>query len=256
MGECSGLMPFRGIFGFLAHPELYKMIVVPLLVTMCFAIVTLVALFTFGFNAQVSLLNHWVGRWGLPKSVEDALVVVMIFVNTGLLTFAFFQALFGHVQKAITLHILQERGVAGSLKNKYGIDLDPDQIECPCGAVARNVIFVCVRLTLMLLLLPLDTWPVFGAILWFAINGWIYTWDLLADFIPALGNDTVQQQLKYAGENAIVYAKFGGIALLLEFVPVAGPLFKFSNAVGAALVFEGLLHDWSGPAADCDYVRA
>merc|ERR1712203_1270241 len=137
---------------------------------------------------------------------------------------------------------LKDRGIC----KEHGIDVEEDKCECPCGDIARGIIFATIRIIVLLATLPLHSFPVCGQILYFGINGWLNTWDLLSDFIPHIGHDSVGSQAWFALQNFMLFAKLGAVAVLLEVLPV-GPLFKFPNALGTALLFEQFAKHYKAP---------
>jgi len=65
----------------------------------------------------------------------------------------------------------------------------------------------------------------------------------MEEFIPAIGDTTVRKQAGHAYAHCLAYAKFGGVGLLLEAIPWLGPIFKLSNAYGAAFLFESFVNN-------------
>lgn len=226
-------MPFQGALGLLGHEELLKLSARPVALSFVFSILITLGLFGFTFQAQVVAMQDMTGLGG---TLMDVLVVIMICAEVMLLSYAFFQWFFQEACEQITFTVLKERGVVEKLHQKYGIELEVGK-----HLILNKVIKLMVRLSVMILLLPLNAWPVFGNFIYYSVNGVLLTGELLAAFLPGIGCNTTKLQVEFACSNLVAYAKFGGVGLLLECIPWVGMAFKLGNAYGAALMFEGLV---------------
>mmetsp|Transcript_129253 Transcript_129253/g.359947 ORF Transcript_129253/g.359947 Transcript_129253/m.359947 type:complete len:255 (-) Transcript_129253:93-857(-) len=244
---CCGLyclLPVRGVLGFLSTPELYRDALLPFSLLALMAVAVLGMLFAFTFEPQV----HLVERLGSPAWFSDVLVVILIFVEVMVGTFLAGKVVCDKVVEKIQHHVLEERGVMDRLKTELGIDHISD-VDCCLGHVAQNILFAFVRLMVMLVTLPVNSCPVLGTVLWLLVNGWLYAWELTGDLLPAFGYTNACGQGSYAMEHRITFGTFGAVALALTLVPLVGPLFLFTNAYGAVLLFEALLEQHGASAS-------
>merc|ERR1719291_522885 len=96
--------------------------------------------------------------------------------------------------------------------------------------------------------------------MWFLINGWLYAFDIMNDFLPSLGFYSGCEQFAYARRHFFRFAFFGVPSLLLCLITYVSPFFFFTNAYSSALLFEDLIYieehrrdstenrDWEGYA--------
>ncbi|CAE8634352.1 unnamed protein product [Polarella glacialis] len=113
--------------------------------------------------------------------------------------------------------------------------------------------FLLIRLPLMILTLPVHAIPVLGTIAWLLANGWLYAWELEAEFmVMSEKRHRCGQQWQYVQQRFRAFAGFGSVAMALELIPFLGPwLFFASNACGAALLAEQIFresHTFDGTA--------
>jgi hypothetical protein len=230
-------MPVHGFFGFLSTPHLYPDAIIPYLLLLVLALVILVLLFTFTFTPQL----HYIEQHGLKVPGLDAVVVVLlIFMEVTFPTILIGKALFDKVVHKIMDHVMEDRGLNKRLKDEFGIDELPEEDLC-CGKLCQSIVFSLLRIAVMLLTLPINDLPILGTVLWLLINGWVYSWDLLSDYLPLFGRTTARAQGGYGYQHRLTFASFGATALALTLIPIIGPLFFITNAYGAALFFESLV---------------
>jgi len=237
---CCGLnciLPIIGTLKFISQPRLIKYAVIPYAVLVVLSVVLTFLLFYFLYGPVVAMMP------AIPWKIADELMAVFVILAL-VLMLLFFAAhlLFDKALEKITNEALQEEGVLQLLSSKYGVDELPNlkygEVSKACVKLSMNI----VKLILMLVSLPLNGFPVFGTILWLCVNGWLYAWDLTVDLLPIFGADSVSSQMKFCWENKYAYITFGAVALALTLIPIAGPLFFFINAYGAALLFQERLN--------------
>lgn len=230
-------MPVTGFLGFLSEPRLYPDAIVPYLILLFLAVVMLVLLFTFSFMPQL----HYLEKHAFSVPGLDAVVVVLlIFVEVTFPTVLIGKALFDKVVQKIMEDVMEHRGLKARLKEEFDIDEFADEDLCG-GKLLQKIMFTLLRLTVMLMTLPINDLPVLGTIFWLLVNGWLYGWDLLADFLPIFGHTTACGQSKYCYQHRLSFASFGATALALTLIPIIGPLFFITNAYGAAVFFESMV---------------
>jgi len=230
-------LPMRGLFGFLSEPHLYPDAIVPYLILLLLAVALLVLLFIFAFTLQLDFLDkHGVNVPGL----NAVLVVILIFMETTFPTMIIGKCLFDVVIHKVMNHVMEDRGLKARLKDEFGIEDFADENSFD-GKLCQSIMFSLLRLAVMLLTLPINDLPVLGTVLWLMVNGWLYTWDLLSDYLSVFGHVTACAQGGYCFQHRIRMFSFGATALALTLIPFVGPLFYITNAFGAALFFETLV---------------
>mmetsp|Transcript_76183 Transcript_76183/g.215562 ORF Transcript_76183/g.215562 Transcript_76183/m.215562 type:complete len:253 (+) Transcript_76183:100-858(+) len=244
------LLPVRGFFGFVDTPELHPDVLVPFVTLLIVSVVAVVVLFWFAFRPQMLLLEHR----GLPACIDYLLVTILIFFEVLVPAFLLSNVVFSKVVTKITGDVLEKRGVTAELKTRLGVDGIPDA-DFICGSFMQNILSTLVRLLVLVITLPLNDFPVLGTCLWLFINGWLYSWELMADVLPAFGLKDACAQGWFAIQYKAVFGTFGVVALALTLIPVAGPIFFFTNAFAAALLFEELLRAGAGDHASESYAR-
>jgi len=230
-------LPVRGFFGFLSEPHLYPDAIVPYLILLFLAVVMLVLLFMFAFTPQLDFLD----KHGLHvPGLNIVVVVLLIFMEVTLPTIVIGKALFDTVVHSIMNHVMEDRGLKARLKNEFGID-DVAEEDLVDGKICQGIMFTLLRLAVMLLTLPINDLPILGTVLWLLVNGWLYAWDLLSDYLSIFGHTTACKQAGYSYQHRITFASFGATALALTLIPFVGPFFFITNAYGGALFFESLV---------------
>lgn len=250
---CHCLKPLQGALGLITHPTLLCEVVVPCLLVLVVAICSLVFLFRYSFEKQGQVLEGF----GCPAWLVGFPTTMLIFLEVSAPTLLLGMICFHPLLYRITYDVLVQHGVTQRLKSAFDLAEIPEVIGGEgFFMVTTKLVFVMLQLALMVVTLPLNAFPVFGVVLWFAINGWFYTWHLLGYLLPVFGCPDVCSQCVYAWENKLELISFGVVALALTFIPWIGPFFLFSNAFGAALLFESLVDEQGSRIMRENYVPA
>lgn len=228
----------RGFFIFLRRPYLWKMMAIPILVSLITTITSLAVLFGWALKPQQQWLLN---RWGWPGWLSWTSAVLIVLAETSLTNLIILCILFGHFQSRMFRAILEERGILSKLRAGRGAHELPEA-TC-CRDLTHAVFFLMLRVPLMLFALVLNAIPVFGQIAWCSVNGWLYTWELEAEFMVMFEDrHTLVEQWRFVRKHFATFATFGACAMALELIPFAGPwIFFASNACGAALLAERIL---------------
>lgn len=91
-----------------------------------------------------------------------------------------------------------------------------------------------LRLGLLVITLPLNMIPVLGNITYAWLNGTLMAWEAHLYYFEMKAFD-FEQQKEIVAARKLQYSAFGMGAMLLEMIPIAGAIFMFTNAAGAAL---------------------
>jgi len=224
----------RGLLVFLASPGLWPKVVCPILISLVSTLLSLSFLLGFAYRPQAEAL---IGC-GMPSWVAWPTALLMVLLEVGLVNLIVLLVLFGQVQSQIFLRVLEKRGVLAKLHARRGANELPEQ-SCHRDA-CHSIAFLFVRLPLLLLTLPLNGIPVLGQVAWVGLNGWLYAWELEANFLVMFQEHYYcGEQLEFVRERFGAFASFGAAAMGLELIPFLGPwVFFASNACGAALLAE------------------
>lgn len=230
---CAAYYTVHGMCSFLKRPHLWVKIICPILVTLLSTIVSLLALFEWTFKPQVELLM----KWNLEEWVSSICATLCVLIEVGLINLIILLVLFGSVQSDIFRSILAEKGIMQDIARMHGGEL-PEQ-NCIKG-VCHSLGFLVLRLPLLILTLPLHMLPVVGSIAWVLINGWLYAWEMEAEFMVMLDKRlTCARQWHFVKLHFCAFFSFGAAAMGLELIPFLGPwIFFASNACGGALLAE------------------
>ncbi|CAE7235064.1 unnamed protein product [Symbiodinium pilosum] len=232
----SAALPLAGIGVFLARPTLWKEVVCPLVVSVISTLVSLIVLFGAALRPQADALVHA----GWPGWVAWISGVLLVLAEVAVINIILMLVLFGCVQSKIIRAVLQEKGIMDQLRTEFA-QRGKELPEANClRDLGHNLLFLLGRLPLMILTLPLHGVPVLGQVAWVMLNGWIYAWELEAEFLVfARERHRCHEQWRFVSKRFGAFAGFGSTAMALELIPFVGPwIFFASNACGAALLAE------------------
>jgi len=228
----------HGIVHYIFHPNLWIYMLATLGITWLSSILSFSALLRYALVPQARLLMFtfdW-PAWAAWATAIFAIVAEVSVINT--IVFLLF---FSCVQSHIFLAVLEDRGTLDAIRAELGTEELPE-LSC-CKDTRHGILFLLARIPLMILTLPLHAFPVAGQVAWVALNGWLYTWELEAEFLVMMDSlYSCKKQWQYVKQNWRCFGSFGAAAMALELVPILGPaIFFASNACGAAFLAEYLL---------------
>mmetsp|Transcript_7048 Transcript_7048/g.21392 ORF Transcript_7048/g.21392 Transcript_7048/m.21392 type:complete len:258 (+) Transcript_7048:55-828(+) len=226
-----------GIFHFLERPVLWKKVLCPVLVTIVSTLLSLGLLFALAFTPQARLLIdrcHWPGWVAWPTAA------LLVLTEVSLVNLTVFLVLFGCTQSQIFRAVLEERGVLPKIRQERNLEELPEAY-C-CRDFSHSIAFLLARLPLLILTLPLNGLPVLGQVAWCFLNGWLYAWELTAEFMVMYEDrHHCGAQWSFVRQRFTSYLCFGAAAMGLELIPFIGPwVFFATNACGAAYLAEAI----------------
>lgn len=215
----------------------------PVLWSIALGTVVTVLLFVFALKPQANAIKEHIQFANeILSEVGDAVAELIAFglvlLEAMVLVVLFFKVRYEEVSDQIREFALTKIGALEKLR-QHGIDEIPELSGGKKGC--RKVQFTLIRLTLAVLTLPLHAWVGFGSVIWYILNGWLYSWDALNELLTAFNLDNLRKQCPYAGRNFGTLAAFGAVALLLETIPFLGVAFACSNAYGSGFLFLNLM---------------
>mmetsp|Transcript_25719 Transcript_25719/g.55904 ORF Transcript_25719/g.55904 Transcript_25719/m.55904 type:complete len:322 (+) Transcript_25719:369-1334(+) len=229
---CAIYLTVMGMGAFAIRPHLWVKVILPILVTLATTIASLVILFSIALGPQAHLFI----KLSWPDWLAWTVAVLCVLVEVSVVNLIVLLVLFGQVQSDILRSILEEKGVIAALRDEKGEVPEQNCMRDVCHSIG----FLLVRLPLLLLTLPLNAIPVLGQVAWILLNGWLYAWELEAEFMVMLDNRfSCDHQLKFVKNHFGAFFTFGAGAMALELIPFVGPwVFFATNACGAALLAE------------------
>lgn len=233
----AATFPILGIGLFLGGgPKLWKEVVCPIIVSLLSTIISLVVLFSAALEPQASALIN--ARW--PGWIAWISAILLVLAETALVNIILMLVLFGCVQSKLHRAILEEKGIMEQLRTECAQEgRSLPEVNC-ARDLGHNILFLLGRIPLMIITLPLHGIPVLGQVAWVLLNGWIYSWELEAEFMVFARNlHGCKQQWRFIKPRCGAFVGFGAVAMALELIPFVGPwIFFASNACGAAVMSE------------------
>ncbi|KAG6962339.1 hypothetical protein JG688_00008648 [Phytophthora aleatoria] len=221
-------MPFyalKGVKFFIGHPHLWKQAAFPLLLTLAFSIFSVFLLFAWTLRPQ----ENWMAEKGLPSVLSWIFAVIFVIVEIFLVTLLYAFIVLEYFKDKIFAYVLREKGYAALVER----ETQESAVVRVCSAFFRlDAIF---HVILLIVSLPLHLIPVIGSIVYAWLHSTFMAWESHLYYFDLKGLGFKQQQL-WIGQRKFQYTSFGFQMLLLQMIPLVGPLFIFSNTCGAALL--------------------
>ncbi|TMW61255.1 hypothetical protein Poli38472_013718 [Pythium oligandrum] len=210
----------QGIAYFFTHPRLWLTAIYPLLYTLLFAIVSAVVIFAVALRPQARGLADA----GVPNGLAWVLAVFLAIIEIFLATLIYsLIALPGYADRVFDM-VLTDKGHGEVVHNK--------KIRASFGRTCS--IWCRVNMSRQVLTLPLNLIPFVGTITYIWINGLLFGWEAHLYYFELKGY-SYSEQKEVVDSHKRTYSSFGMQTLVSEMIPALGPLFLFTNAVGAAL---------------------
>ncbi|KAI9982122.1 hypothetical protein PInf_008013 [Phytophthora infestans] len=221
-------MPFyalKGVKFFIGHPHLWKQAAFPLLLTLAFSVFSVFLLFAWTLRPQES----WLSDKGLPSVFSWLFAVIFVIVEIFLVTLLYAFIVLEYFKDKIFAFVLREKGYAALVDRES----QESAVVRVCSAFFRlDAIF---HVILLIVSLPLHLIPVIGSIVYAWLHSTFMAWESHLYYFDLKGLGFKQQQ-RWIGQRKFQYTSFGFQMLLLQMIPLVGPLFIFSNTCGAALL--------------------
>ncbi|KAE8994176.1 hypothetical protein PR003_g20822 [Phytophthora rubi] len=228
-------MPFyalKGVAYFLGHPHLWKQAAFPLLLTLAFSIFSVFLLFAWTLRPQES----WMAEKGLPSVLSWIFAVIFVVVEIFLVTLLYAFLVLEYFKDKIFAYVLREKGYAALVDR----DTQESAVVRVCTSFFRlDAIF---HVILLIVSLPLHLIPVIGSIVYAWLHSTFMAWESHLYYFDLKGLGFKQQQ-RWIRQRKFQYSSFGFQMLLLQMIPLVGPLFIFSNTCGAALLAIKMEHE-------------
>ncbi|KAL7684824.1 hypothetical protein Plhal304r1_c034g0107821 [Plasmopara halstedii] len=216
--------PLRGVLFFLQDQHLWRLSILPLLMTVAVAFGIAITLFTFTLHRQEEILYDA----GLSPFFAWLIAVIFVIIEIFILTIVFALVTLEWFKDKIFAHVLIKRGYRELVEN--------EERHSPFVRVLTSCcrVSILLRLGLLVITLPLNTIPVLGNLAYAWLNGVLMAWEAHLYYFEMKAFD-FDQQKEIIAERKLQYSMFGMQAMLLEMIPIAGAIFMFTNAAGAAL---------------------
>ncbi|KAI9919326.1 hypothetical protein PsorP6_017266 [Peronosclerospora sorghi] len=173
--------------------------------------------------------ESWLYEQGLPSMLAWTLAIILVVVEIFLITLLYAFLVLEYFKDKIFASVLREKGYAALL------DQDTQQSAAMrvCSSIVRlDTIF---HVILFIVSLPLHLIPVVGSIVYAWLHSTFVAWEAHLFYFDLKGMG-FQQQQRWVRQHKFQYSSFGFQMLLLQMIPLIGPLFIFTNTCGAALL--------------------
>lgn len=229
-----------GAAHFFERPDLWRKVVLPILTTLISTTLSLSLLLTFALKPQARL---FINRYHVWPWASWLTAVLLVLAEVAIINMIVFLVLFGCVQSQLLRAVLEERGVLPKIRQERNLQELPE--ACCCVDLTHTVAFLLARLPLMIITLPLHGFPIFGQVAWCFLNGWLYAWELTAEFMVMYEDrHGCGRQWAFVRQRLATYLCFGAGAMGLELIPFLGPwIFFATNACGAGYMLEGVFEE-------------
>ncbi|KAL3657550.1 hypothetical protein V7S43_017517 [Phytophthora oleae] len=221
-------MPFyalKGVTYFIGHPHLWKQAAFPLLLTLAFSILSVFLLFAWTLRPQ----ENWMAEKGLPSVLSWIFAVIFVIVEIFLVTLLYAFLVLEYFKDKIFAYVLRDKGYTALVDR----DTQESAVVRVCTSFFRlDAIF---HVILLIISLPLHLIPVIGSIVYAWLHSTFMAWESHLYYFDLKGLGFKQQQ-HWISQRKFQYSSFGFQMLLLQMIPLVGPLFIFSNTCGAALL--------------------
>ncbi|KAG6614103.1 Homogentisate 1 [Phytophthora cinnamomi] len=216
--------PLRGILYFLGDRHLWRLTLCPVLLTVAVAFGVAITLFTLTLHRQERALYDA----GLSSFFAWLIAVIFVIVEVFIVTVVYGLVCLEWFKDKIFAHVLIERGYRELVEN--------EERHSPFLRVLTSCcrVSVMLRLGLLVVTLPLNMIPVLGNVTYAWLNGTLMAWEAHLYYFEMKAFD-FEQQKEVIAARKLQYSSFGMQAMLLEMIPIAGAIFMFTNAAGAAL---------------------
>lgn len=214
----------HGIGYFFTHPKFWAVAICPLLLTIVFAIVSVVVLFATALHPQADALDDA----GVPAVLAWLLAIILVVLEIFVATLIYSLVVLPCYMDKVFELVMIDKGYGDLVVN------EDNHSSCCCSCLLSCRVSVCLRLMLLILTLPLNLIPIIGTFIYLWLNGALLAWEYHLYYFELKGY-RYSDQKAMVDERKAQYSSFGMQALFLEMIPGVGPLFLFTNTVGAAL---------------------
>eukprot|EP01119_Soliformovum_irregulare_P002228 TRINITY_DN12514_c0_g1_i1.p1 TRINITY_DN12514_c0_g1~~TRINITY_DN12514_c0_g1_i1.p1 ORF type:complete len:266 (-),score=28.26 TRINITY_DN12514_c0_g1_i1:37-834(-) len=210
-----------GIYFFITHPKLYRLVVCPLLATLVWTVLSLALLFGLAYVPQAHALINAGLNTSKTTWLAWTISVGLVLVETAASVIIFSAIAFARVQDLLFEETLKIQGV-------------PVMSKETCFELRTNFTNTTLSALLFLVTLPLNILPILGSVGFALINGCLKGWSFHEDYFSMKGL-TWWEQYYHVKDNYEDYLRFGAMGTFLGLIPGLNLLCIFTNYVGAAL---------------------
>ncbi|KAG0217983.1 hypothetical protein BGX31_011714, partial [Mortierella sp. GBA43] len=209
-----------------AHPSLFKNLICPIILTIIWAIATVI----FGFAYLLKLQAHALIAVKCPTAVAWIVCVIFVLLEVAVLSILFYLIIVPIYQDNLFDRVLKLRGLKHVLNQNEGNDL----VKCMRG-VSGGLWILFFQILVLIITLPFNIIPIAGQMAFVTINGWVLTFGVRFHYDAEIRNISVHQSRREAWKRRQEYTQFGAVAVALEMIPIANFFFVWTNIVGCAL---------------------
>lgn len=215
--------PLKGLCYLFVHRDLWRRVLLSVLVSMLMSLSSYILLFLFAFPNQSRFLSVYMSNW-LSWLISFLLTLYEIQICLMLINIAIISCLMTTLFDRIwNKQIMNLNETDESLRTTtYG------------SCVKTFVMLLLIRVLIMILTYPLNLIPIVGTIVFIYLNSYYYGWSLHIRYFDRIGL-TYDQGKHYVQQHRSSYLKFGIISLLFDLIPLLNFISPITNVIGSAL---------------------
>jgi len=219
------VFPLYGLLYFVTRPQLWMVVITPLLCALVTVVVITTLLLIFAFPPQALLLSSLFTPWVAPVAA-----MLLVFAESAVAVQLVISCCLSRAQDAVFDFVYSET----SPNAEINLGVAADGVLPDGRSVQMLICFTLLRTFVMIVCLPLNLIPAVGTVLYLCVTGYFLAWDNHSGYFKTKSLSFSEQQ-QYVAQNWGSYTGFGFVAQLLEFVPGLNVIAYFSNFAGAAL---------------------
>lgn len=256
------LYPLQGIYYFLKSPALWKILIMPILVTLLVGITAFLLIFGLALYPQELLFEDTLG---LPSWLSWILAVLLCLVEVLFVILLTALIFLDGTRRRIYYKVFELEGVTvvkgekGETEGRFGevgVAARMDEINCCCCWIAADVVgtfeecLCCLchpsrlvwwacsslfSLVLFVVTFPLNFIPVIGTLGFCMINGFFMAWRMQRKYLIRKGLNLKEQTHYVFRLRQAEFLAFGTVCMLLDLIPLIDILLVYTNIVASAL---------------------
>eukprot|EP00011_Vannellida_sp_DIVA3-517-6-12_P009240 CAMPEP_0114616126 /NCGR_PEP_ID=MMETSP0168-20121206/6526_1 /TAXON_ID=95228 ORGANISM="Vannella sp., Strain DIVA3 517/6/12" /NCGR_SAMPLE_ID=MMETSP0168 /ASSEMBLY_ACC=CAM_ASM_000044 /LENGTH=391 /DNA_ID=CAMNT_0001827231 /DNA_START=125 /DNA_END=1297 /DNA_ORIENTATION=- len=250
------LYPLQGLLYFLKSPALWKILIMPIVVTFLVGVAAFVLIFGLALYPQELLFEETLGwpawlSWILAVLLCLAEVLALIFLDGTR------RRIYYKVFELEGITVVQgDRGETEGRFGEVGVAARLDDVNCCCCWIVADVVgtfeeclcclchpsrlvwWLCssiFSLVLFVVTFPLNFIPVLGTLGFCMINGYFMAWRMQRKYMLRKGLNFKEQTHYVFRLRPADFLAFGTVCMLLDLIPLIDILLVYTNIVASAL---------------------
>ncbi|ORX86435.1 hypothetical protein BCR32DRAFT_275385 [Anaeromyces robustus] len=220
------LYPFRGILYLIRKKQLRKNYYLPILFSLIIDLIVLILMFKFAYKPQYDLINDHILTFFWPW-LNHVINFIMIIIEVYIVAMIVINLFLGYFFQKAFDEVLVLKG--------YQHLLEQEDSSCLESCMRSIRLFQLIKIFVAILTLPFNFIPTIGSIAYYFCNGIMQGWDQQDRYFELKKINTTAEQWAFIKQHFKNMSTLGTVNFFLEALPIIGPFFCISNAVGIAL---------------------